>query len=133
MDNGQSLLAAIAATAARLCQPAEALVYLAEGDRLRLVARHASRRAPTTAGGPQPIDRRTARGRAILDGRTTRAGAAVATPMLRDGGAPVGVIEVRRGAARPLSNEQTGLLEAFAALAAVTIEELAARTRERDE
>jgi PAS domain S-box-containing protein len=130
MDNGQSLLAAIAATAARLCQPAQALVYRVEGDRLRLVARHGPRRAPAASGGPRPIDRRTIRGRAILDGRTTRAGAALATPMRRDGGVPVGVIEVRRGKARPLSSEQIALLEAYAVQAAVTIQELDARTRE---
>ena len=123
IDDGQPVLAAIAVTAARLCHPAEALVYRAEGDRLRLVARAGTRRPATGSSEALPIDRRTIRGRAILDGRTGRAGAAVATPMRQDG-APLGVIEVRRGKARPLSDAQVGLLETFAIQAAVSIQAL---------
>ncbi len=127
--NGQPALAAIAETAARLSRATEALVYRREGDQLRLVARHGSPRTRKASGDVHPIDRRTTLGRAILDGRTSRAGAAVATPMLRDG-APVGAIAVRRVKARPFSNEQIGLLEVFAGLAAVAIGELDARDRE---
>ena len=129
MDDGQPVLSALAETVARVCHPAEALVYRVEGDRLRLVARHGARRLPTGSTEAHPIARRTARGRALLDGRTSRAGAAVATPMLRDG-VPVGIIEVRRGKARPLSSERIGLIEALAVQAAVTIQELDARSRE---
>ena len=123
IDDGQPVLASVAETAARLCHPAEVFVYRVDGDRLRLVARSGTRRPATGSSEAHPIDRRTIRGRAVLDGRTSRAGAAVATPMLQDG-APVGVIEVRRGKARPLSDAQVGLLETFAAQAAVSIQAL---------
>ncbi|PYM58122.1 MAG: hypothetical protein DMD79_19370, partial [Candidatus Rokuibacteriota bacterium] len=127
--DGQPTLAAIAETAARLCHATEALIYRTEGAQLRLVARHGSRRARRASGEMHPITRSTIHGRAVLDRRTIRAGAAVAGPMLRDG-APVGVIVVRRPKVRPFSNEQISLLEMFAVQAGVVIQELDARSRE---
>ena len=73
--------------------------------------------------------RSTIQGRAILDGGTIRAGRLVATPMLRNG-ATVGAIVVRRGNSRSFSSAQAHRLEAFAAHAAVVIQELEERDRE---
>ena len=58
----RAVLTAIARTAARLCEAGDALIFQAEGDRLRLVAKHGSLRAMWRLGEIIPINRGTVLG-----------------------------------------------------------------------
>jgi two-component system, NtrC family, sensor kinase len=127
--DGQPVLAALAEAAARLAGSPEALIYRKDGDQVRLVARHGPAGTEGPGGDTGQLVRSTIQGRAILDGRTIRAGGLVATPMLRNG-TTAGVIVVRRGNSRSFSSAQADRLEAFAVQAAVVIQELEERDRE---
>ena len=129
---GQVLLDAIAEAAARLSDAPDAWILRAETDRLRLVARHGTRRPPGTAGTGLAVRRTSVPGRAFLDGRTVQVGADIATPLGSDG-ALLGVIALRRATARPLAPRQLGALEAFAAQATIALRQLDACTRELSE
>ncbi len=127
--DGQPALAALAEAAARLAGSTEAFIYRKDGDHVRLVASHGQAATEGPSGETDPLLRSTIQGRAILDGGTVRAGDLVAAPMLRNG-ATVGAIVVRRGNSRSFSSAQAHRLEAFAAHAAVVIQELEERDRE---
>ncbi len=126
----QSVLGAIAESAARLLDVTDAEIMRVEGDMLRLVAKHgASRQRPV--GSVRPINRNFVTGRAVVDRRTIHVpdlqaaesefpqGAisakqyghrtTLATPLLREG-RPIGAILIRRMEVRPLTENQIALL-----------------------
>src|SRR5215471_843493 len=141
--DAQPVFDAIVQSAARLCEAMFSLVFLYDGDLLRLAATHnftpeVLRELLQTY--PKRPDRSVLAGRAVLDGRIAhvpdlladreyshqlalagnwRAGLAV--PMLRDGKA-VGAISVARTQAVPFSERQIQLLTTFADQAVIAIE-----------
>ena len=150
----QSVLQAIAESAARLLNVTDTQIMRVEGDALRVVAKHGP--LPNWVGA-RPINRNWVAGRAVVDRTTVHVadlqaaesdfpqGAAdakryghrttLATPLLREGN-PIGVILIRRTAARPLTQKETALLKIFADQAVIAIEnarlfdEVQTRTRE---
>src|SRR5262245_55260395 len=135
----QPVLDAIAATAARLCESMDALVWRVAGGRIRVAAQFGS---PTKSD--HPLTRGTVTGRAIVD-RTTihvhdlaamveseypdakeiqqRVGhrTTLATPLLSQGEA-LGAISVRKNHVHPFSVRQIALLQTFADQAVIAIE-----------
>ena len=136
----QPVLDAVAESAARLCGASDANIRLRDGDALRSVASY----------GPLPYDavflvnRGTAAGRAVVDGRTVhvedyaaksedefpegkevvqRLGfrTVLATPLLRESVA-IGAIVIRRIEVSPFTEKQIKLLETFADQAVIAIE-----------
>ena len=156
----QSVLDAIAESAARVCDADDAQLFRVVGDNLRSVAAFGS--MPTLPlGSEEPITGHWTAGRAVLDRRTVhiedlaevsedefprgRAFQArhgdrtiLATPLLREGAA-VGAISIRRTEVRPFTDRQIALLETFADEAVIAIEnatlfeQLQARTAELGE
>jgi GAF domain-containing protein len=158
--NAQPVFDAIVQSAARLCEAMFSLVFLYDGDLLRLAATHNF--TPEVLKKlfqryPKRPDRSVLAGRAVLDGRIAhvpdlladreyshqlalagnwRAGLAV--PMLRDG-KPVGAVSVARAEAVPFSERQIQLLTTFADQAVIAIEnvrlfdEVKARSEELSE
>jgi GAF domain-containing protein len=139
-----AVLAAIARTAARLCEARDCLIFIAGDDRLRLAAKHGTVRYDRRLGETRDLDPRTPMGRAFLTRKTVhvrdRAAAArhrfpesrvaqcttgvrtlVATPLLRDGAA-IGGLVIRRTTVRPFSGKPLALLKAFADQAVIAIE-----------
>ncbi len=149
----QGILTEVARTAAKLCEARDCLIFLVEGEQLRVAAQHGVLRYT----GVPPLNRRSVMGRAIRDRRTVHVPdlmaarrqfpaspavqhasgvrTVVATPLLLDGAA-VGGIVVRRTRLQPFSAKQIALLKTFASQAAVAIdnarlsEELEAGNRE---
>jgi two-component system NtrC family sensor kinase len=66
----QSVLSAIAGTAAHLCEANDVAILRVEGDQARLVARYGDRPAVRKVGEATALDRGTIGGRAILTRRT---------------------------------------------------------------
>jgi GAF domain-containing protein len=138
----QSALAAIAESAARLLDVADAEIMRLEGDGLRLMAKHGSSRQ-RPVGSIRPINRGWVTGRAVIDRTTVQVpdlqaaeqdypdGAAsareyghkttLATPLLRQGN-PIGAILIRRMEVRQFTGNQIGLLKCFADQAVIAIE-----------
>jgi len=134
----QPVFAAIAESAARLCEAFDAVVYRVDGNLLRPVAHHGS-----FGVGPLPLVPGTANGRAAIERRPVHVadlqaaidefpeGAAisrqegtrsfVSVPLLRTGGA-IGTIAVRRFEIRPFTDDQIALLKTFADQAVIAIE-----------
>ncbi|HLC42497.1 MAG TPA: MASE2 domain-containing protein, partial [Methylomirabilota bacterium] len=130
----QPVFAAVAASAARLCDAFDAAIFRVDTDVLRLVAQEGPIAGYPVGQGP-PLDRGTPAGRAVLDRRTIHVadaqaeieeypeGSAIArrfghrttlvVPLLRAGEA-IGVIAVRRAEVRPFSDRQVELLKTFA-------------------
>jgi GAF domain-containing protein len=140
----QSMLAAIAKTAAQLCEASDAVIRLVEGDQVRLVARHGRLKAAQKLGEMSPLTVDLVAHRAIVERRTihvrdlaktprtrfraTRASnlplgvrTMVSTPLLRAGVA-IGAITIRRTKVRPFTPKQIALLQTFADQAAIAIE-----------
>ena len=64
-----AVLAAIARTAARLCEASDALIYLVEGDQHRLVAKHGRIALTQRLGDTHGVRADTPLGQAVLTGR----------------------------------------------------------------
>jgi GAF domain-containing protein len=146
------VMQAVADAALRFCGARDAVVHLRQGDRVSVRAQAGMFGQPIDADFP--LNRDSAMGRSIVDAATVHlpdmealdpvewaqarrfAGthghkASVAAPMLRDGVA-IGSLLLRKGQAGPFTPRQIELLEAFAAQAAIAIENarLIAETRE---
>jgi GAF domain-containing protein/anti-sigma regulatory factor (Ser/Thr protein kinase) len=137
----QTVLNAIAKTAARLCDANDALIFQVEGDQFRLVAKHGRIRTTRAFGKTFPVSHNPYYGAAVRQRRTVqvrdmlrtkfpefkaRAQATgirtlLATPMLVRS-KPVGLIVIRRTKVRPFSPHQIALLKTFADQAAIAIE-----------
>jgi signal transduction histidine kinase len=139
----QPVLDAVAENAARVCGAADALIFRADTDAVRMVAAFGSiPRLPM--GIALPLDRTIPPSRIVLDrqtvhvpdtealdegewpgfaefGRRFGVRTALATPLLRDGVA-LGAIIVRRTEARPFTEKQIDLLKTFADQAVIAIE-----------
>ena len=140
----QSVLDAIAARVARLCDAEDAAIFRLDGNFLRLVAHFGPIPIAGVVGeSGRVLDRGTPAGRAIIDRQTIHVhdlraadaefpeakarGIAMGlrtvldTPLLREGVA-IGAIHVRRREVRPFSENQIKLLETFADQAVIAIE-----------
>ena len=138
----QPVFAAVAASAARLCDAFDAAIFRVDGNALRLVAHHGPIPAHALGQGP-PLVRGTPPGRAVLERRTIHVAdmqaevndypegstiarrlghrTALIVPMLRAGEA-LGAISVRRTEVRPFTDRQVELLKLFADQAVLAIE-----------
>ncbi len=141
----ESVLRAIARTAARLCEAADALIHLVDGDRHRLVAKHGTLTHFQRVGDTHEIRRDTPLGRAVLERRpvhvhdvrvavrtrfrglsqlrlyNSQVRTILVVPLLRDGVALGGIV-IRRTRPRPFTAKQIALLKTFADQAAIAIE-----------
>ena len=126
----QTVLDAVAASSARLCEAQDAAVIRLGPDGCRVVARHGPRSWPG-AGELVPLSRSTPAGRSIVDRRTVhvhdlaaaladypdsrtfveRFGTrtVLAVPLLREG-EPVGCITIRRQEVRPFPDKLIALV-----------------------
>ena len=140
-----AVLAAIARTAARLCEAGDAVIFQVEGNGLCVVARHGKLPSRHRLGEVFPLSRGMVVGRAVLDRRTVHVrdllSAArhqfkesvalhrgsvrtmLVTPLLR-GRIALGAITIRRTKVRPFTAKQIALLRTFADQAAMAIENL---------
>jgi hypothetical protein len=149
-QNLPAVLSALARMATRLCDVSDVLIFRAEDDQLRLVARHGSIRTTRRVGDTVPtadvlyglalLRRRTLHVRDLAVAVRTRFKSAewtrlqkatgvrtlLAMPMLVDGAA-TGVIVLRRTRVRPFTRWQIALTETFADQAALAIENVRLR------
>ncbi len=147
------VFAQIATSAARFCDAYDALILQVEGELLQLVAHH----GPISTPSSFALSREISIGRAVLDRRTIHIPDLQAeideypegsdrarhlgirtvlnVPLIR-GGRAIGVIGIRRTEVRLFSDKQIVLLQIFADLAVIAIEnmrlfeEVQARTNE---
>ena len=140
----QSVLDAVAESAARLCDSLDAQIYRLEDEIVRKVAHHGVIPTPLELGETRPISRGSASGRAILDRQTIhihdmlseserdypdvwhavqRDGirTVLCVPLLQEG-VPIGAIGIRRVEVRPFSDREVALLKTFADEAVIAIE-----------
>jgi signal transduction histidine kinase len=150
------VVAAVAASAARLCDAFDATIFQIDGDRLR-VAGHEGPIASHPVGQGPSLVRETPSGRAVLDRLTIHIAdmqaasdeypegsenarrfghrTTLVVPLLHAGEA-IGAIAVRRTEVRPFTDRQVELLKTFADQAVIAIEnvrlfkELEARNRD---
>ncbi len=135
----QPVLDAVAESAARLCESFDSIVWLRDGDELRLAAHH----GPIPIRSTLPLIRGMINGRAVLDGRTIHVAdmpaetdeypegsenarrlshrTVLAVPLTREGVA-IGTISLRRTEIRLFSDRQVALLQTFADQAVIAIE-----------
>src|SRR3989441_6287672 len=138
----QPVFAAVAESAARLCDAFDATIFQIDGERLR-VAVHTGPIASHPVGEGPALVRGTPSGRAVLDRRTIHVAdtqaeideypegsetarrlgfrTVLAVPLMREGLA-VGVINLRRTEARLFTDRQVALLQTFADQAVIAIE-----------
>ena len=135
----QPVLDSMAANAARLCDASDGVVFRIDGDVLQPVAIY----GPIPAV-PNPINRGSTSGRAVIDRRTVHIPdltaeseeefpvskvyqrdmgdrTTLATPLLRES-VPIGAILIRRSEVRPFTDKHIKLLETFADQAVIAIE-----------
>jgi signal transduction histidine kinase len=145
------VLAAVAKAALKFCGAQDAAVSLLDGDNWFIAAHE----GPIEAlPGPRPLNRYTAPGRAMIDGKVVqiadlRSGegeefpdgrelgarmgfrSALAAPLLRDD-VPIGAISLRRPEPGAFTPNQVELLKSFAAQAVIAIENVRLFTELRD-
>ena len=140
----QPMLSAVVERAAKLCEAANATIFLAEGDKYRSAARFGSAKRALELGHFIPLTRGSAAGRAIIDRTTIHLEdvAAVpedeypmarewqriighhtllAVPLMREDRA-IGALALWRMEARPFTQKQISLVKTFADQAAIAIE-----------
>ncbi|HET9129669.1 MAG TPA: GAF domain-containing protein, partial [Terriglobia bacterium] len=138
----QPVLDVVAENAARLCDATDAVISRLDEDRIKQVAQFGVIPLPLT--NPNPVNRSTPLGRALVDRKTVHVHDLAAeieteypeskerqkvsgsrtmlvTPLLREG-IPIGTINIRRTEVRPFSEKHVKLLETFAAQAVIAIE-----------
>jgi len=138
----QPVLDSVAASAARLCEAADAIILLREGETLRFAAHYGTiPNLPT--GGTRSLSRGTVAGRSILEGRQIHVHdlqaetsefpegskyarefgyrTSLVTPLMRTDDA-IGTIMIRRTEVRPFSERQMTLVKVFADQAVIAIE-----------
>jgi len=158
----ESVLGAIARTAARLCEASDALIHLVDGDHHRLVAKQGTLVHVQRLGDRHVTRRDTPLGLAILTRRpvhvrdvhtavrgrfrgllelgifSRQVRTMLVIPLVREHVALGGII-IRRTRVRPFTGKQIALLESFAEQATIAIEnarlsqDLEARNRELTE
>ena len=135
----QPVLDAVVASAARLCEALDAIIFLRDGD---VVVSRAHSGPLGLLGEPQPVNRGWVTGRAVMEARTIhvpdllhcdeypdgrerarRRGhrATLAVPLLHEGTA-IGAILVRRREARPFTDKQIELVSNFAKQVVIAIQ-----------
>ena len=152
----QPVFAAVAASAARLCDAVDVTIFQVDGGLLRVAVHDGPIPSHPVGQGPS-LARGTPSGRAILEGRTIHVAdlqtevdefpegsehgwrlgfrTVLTVPLMREGVA-IGAINLRRTEARLFTERQVALLQTFAAQAVIAIEnvrlfrELDARTGE---
>jgi GAF domain-containing protein len=140
----RAMLRAVAERALKLCEAADATIFMVEGDALRAVARIGSAMTPLQEGQSMPLNRGSVTGRAVVDrmaihvedlateseeefpiGRRLqrRLGhhTALSVPLMREDRA-IGGISLWRMEARRFSDKQVALVNTFADQAAIAIE-----------
>src|SRR5499425_1744943 len=141
--NIQSVFETIVASARRLCEASFSSLILLEGGKLMLTAVHGIDDAVLAAAReayPQPVDRTSTSGRAILERRvihiedstldpeytnparaTLGLRCVLTIPLLREG-EPLGAVSAWRSEVRPFTEKQIALLQTFADQAVIAIE-----------
>jgi GAF domain-containing protein len=151
----QSVLVAVAESAARLCEATNASMFRVDGRRLHLVAHHGP--IPDVGESDIPLVRGTVNGRAVLDQRTVHIAdlqaeteefpegseyarqfgmrTCLSAPLMKEDVA-IGTIEVRRTEVQLFTERQVALLQTFANQAVIAIENArlfeAEQTRSRE-
>ena len=138
------MLNAVAERALKLCDAADATIFLVEGDRLRSAARFGSSPTPVQEGEFLPLTRGSVTGRAVIDGAVIhiedlataseeefpvgralqrRLGhhTALSVPLMREDRA-IGAIALWRMEVRRFTDGQIELVKTFADQAAIAIE-----------
>jgi len=132
------VLDALVKSATRFCGASDAVIFLREGDNLRVTAHHGP--IPQDLGRLRSVARETVVGRSLLERRTIHVadlqvevrefpeGSAVArrlghrtilsVPLMRENTA-IGVIQLRRADVNPFADKQVALLQTFAAQSVV--------------